>query len=79
MNAIERRLHRVEGHPMIAAPARTMAQIDARLNALFSKIGTTREQVIADYGSLAAYARELREQAKSPVYRGLRSIEDRDY
>jgi hypothetical protein len=72
MKAIERRLHRVEGHPMIAAPARTMAQINARLDELLAKIGTTQEQVIAKYGSLEAYALEMREQDKRTAYGGWR-------
>jgi hypothetical protein len=59
MNPLERRLHKVEGHALIATPAMTSVQIDARLDELFAKHGSTREQVVAEHGSPIKFARGL--------------------
>jgi hypothetical protein len=59
MSRLDRRLQKVEGHALIAAPAMTSAQINARLGQLYAKHGLTMEQVITKHGSLIEFARGL--------------------
>jgi hypothetical protein len=55
---------------MIAAPPMSLAQIDARLDELFTKMGTTQQEVAAEHGSLGAFANALRISLKPVASNG---------
>ena len=59
MKTFERRVRKVEERVRIVAPSMTMAKIDDRIDELLAKCGTSRQQVIAQYGSLQAFAETL--------------------
>ena len=58
MSILNKRLARMEG--AVPLPRITMAEIDARIDELLAKMGTTQDEVIALHGSLQGYGRHLR-------------------
>ena len=62
MRTIDRRLSKAEEHAEMNKPAVTMGEIDAGLDDLLAKFGSSQEQVIAEYGSLRDFARALEDR-----------------
>jgi hypothetical protein len=58
VSPLERRLLKAE-KVIKPEPVMTQAEIDARLDELFSKLGTSRGAVIAQYGGLGQVLRVL--------------------
>ncbi|MDO8890320.1 MAG: hypothetical protein Q8N54_16750 [Sulfurimicrobium sp.] len=57
MNQLERRLLKLEGE--IRPACMSAEQVSHRIDELLAKAGTSREQVIAEHGSLGAYCHWL--------------------
>ncbi len=60
MTTTKSRLYKLEKQILMSQPAMTPEQTDARVDELLSKLGTSRDEVVARYGSLDKFAGELR-------------------
>lgn len=62
MNTLERRLRKAEERARIDQPIMTLAQINARIDELLTKWGTSQNEVVSHYGNLGAFARAMEAQ-----------------
>ena len=58
MRILEKRLAKLEGNNSPLSHL-SIEELDARIDELLAKLGTTREEAIAQHGSLLAHARHL--------------------